>query len=84
MLAQKQPYIKRVRNSSLVEWFCAENLTGLKCIPKLGMHSNMRGRGASCTERSRSESDGGLYRSENAGMSSENYVRIIMAESLRF
>ncbi len=25
----------------------------------------------------------GLYRSENAGMSSENYVRIIMAESLR-
>ena len=26
----------------------------------------------------------GLYRSENAGMSSENYVRIIMAESLRF
>ena len=27
---------------------------------------------------------GGLYRSENAGISSENYVRIIMAESLRF
>ena len=26
----------------------------------------------------------GLYRSENAGISSENYVRIIMAESLRF
>ena len=26
----------------------------------------------------------GLQRSENAGMSSENYVRIIMAESLRF
>jgi hypothetical protein len=21
-----------VRNSSLVEWFCAENVTGLKCI----------------------------------------------------
>ena len=34
--------------------------------------------------RSRSESSGGLYRSENAGMSSENYVGIIMAESLRF
>ena len=43
-----------------------------------------RGRGASCKERSRSESGGGLYTSENAGMSSENYVRIIMAESLRF
>ena len=26
----------------------------------------------------------GLYRSENAGMSSENCVRIIMAENLRF
>ena len=26
----------------------------------------------------------GLYTSENAGMSSENYVRIIMAENLRF
>ncbi len=34
--------------------------------------------------RSRSGSGGGLYLSENAGMSSENYVRIIMAESLRF
>ena len=27
---------------------------------------------------------GGLYTSENAGMSSENYVGIIMAENLRF
>ena len=26
----------------------------------------------------------GLYRSENAGMSSENCVRIVMAENLRF
>ena len=24
--------LERVRNSSLVEWFCAENVTGLKCI----------------------------------------------------
>ena len=44
----------------------------------------MRGRGASYTERSHSGSGGGLYTSENAGMSSENYVRIIMAENLRF
>ena len=34
--------------------------------------------------RSQSGSAGGLYSSENAGISSENYVRIIMAESLRF
>ena len=27
---------------------------------------------------------GGLYTRENAGMSSENYVGIIMAENLRF
>ena len=31
-----------------------------------------------------SESACGLYTSENAGMSSENYVRIIMAERQRF
>ena len=44
----------------------------------------MSGRRASCKRRSHSESGGGFYTSENAGMSSENYVRIIMAESLRF
>ena len=42
------------------------------------------GRRALCKGRSRSESGGGLYTSENAGMSSEKYVRIILAESLRF
>ena len=44
----------------------------------------MHGRRAFCAGRSLSGSAGGLHRSENAGMSSENYVRIIMAESLRF
>ena len=34
--------------------------------------------------RSESVSTRGRGRSENAGMSSENYVRIIMVESLRF
>ena len=34
--------------------------------------------------RSRSGSSGGLIRSENAGISSENYVGIIMVENLRF
>ena len=33
---------------------------------------------------SQSGSTGGLCMSENAGMSSENYVGIIMAENLRF
>ena len=84
MLAQKQPYIKRVRNSSPVEWPCAENSTGLKHTPKLRIVRNDSGRRASYKRRSRSGSAGGFYTSENAGMSSENYVRIIMAESLRF
>ena len=44
----------------------------------------MRGRGASHAGRSGSESTRGLHGSENAGMSSENYVGIIMAENLRF
>ncbi len=44
----------------------------------------MLGRGALCTRRSGSVSGRGLYTSENAGMSSEKYVRIILAESLRF
>ena len=34
--------------------------------------------------RSRTERSGGLHSSENAGMSSENCVRIVMAENLRF
>ena len=71
MLAQKQPFIKRVRNSSLVECPRAEDLTGLNDTPKLGIHL-MYGRRAFCMGRSRSESGGGLYRSENAGISSEN------------
>ena len=44
----------------------------------------MYGRRASNAGRSHSGSNGGLHSSENAGMSSENYVRIILAENLRF
>ena len=44
----------------------------------------MHGRRASNRGRSQSGSAGGLYSSENAGMSSENYVGIIMVENLRF
>ena len=42
------------------------------------------GRGASNTGRSTTGRTCGQYSSENAGMSSENYVGIIMAENLRF
>ena len=44
----------------------------------------MRGRGALCKRRNDSVSGRGVYRSENAGMSSANDVRIIMVENLRF
>ena len=43
----------------------------------------VRGRGASNAGRSPSGNTGGLHLSENAGMSSANYVGIIMAENLR-
>ena len=43
MLAQKQPHIQRVRNSSLVEWSCAENVTGLSIQPKLGQSKDWVG-----------------------------------------
>ena len=42
------------------------------------------GRRALNESRSPSESAGGFHSRENAGMSSEKYVRIILAESLRF
>ena len=72
-----------MRNSSLVEWLGAEDSTGLKFTPKLRQYLIL-GRGALYAGRSMSESTCGLHRRENAGMSSANYVRIIMVESLRF
>ena len=54
------------------------------CTEAWDWYVSISGRGASYKGRSHSESGGGRYTSENAGMSSENYVRIIMAESLRF
>ena len=48
------------------------------------MGSLRLGRGAFHTGRSTIERTCGLYGSENAGMSSENCVRIVMAENLRF
>ena len=47
-------------------------------------YESMSGRGASCTGRSRTERSGGQCRRENVGMSSEKWVRIPLAENLRF
>ena len=74
-----------MRNSSLVEWRCAENVPGLNRTPKSWDRiSDVIGRGATNTGRSGSVSDRGLYWRENAGMSSESKVRIFAVESLRF
>ena len=72
-----------MRNSSLVEWFGAENVTGLKSIPKLRQYLYWVGEHR-VIGRSKIERTCGQDTRENAGMSSENYVRIIMAENLRF
>jgi hypothetical protein len=60
-----------VRNSSLVEWGCAENVRGLSRQPKLRNSLNWVGRGALPAGRSMTERTCGRQGSENAGMSSE-------------
>ena len=40
--------LERVRNSSLVEWFCADNVVGLKHTAEAAA-TFLLGRGASCT-----------------------------------
>ena len=72
-----------MRNSSLVEWSSAENVTGLKRNTEAAGCVSI-GRGALCTGRSWSESTSGRYRRENAGMSSETCARNTGVLCLRF
>src|SRR3954454_17195145 len=76
--------LERVRNSSLVEWSCADNVTGLKPRAEVAdVSARMRGRGASISERSAGGNRRGPWSSANAGMSSERGVRNSSAESPR-
>jgi hypothetical protein len=77
--------LQRVRNSSLVERDCAENVTGLKHGTEIGDLSfrQVVGERSTCGEGG-AASVVGAGRSENAGMSSEKHVRTMFAESLRF
>ena len=61
-----------MRNSSLVEWRCAENITGLKLATEaMGfLILSGSGRGALSWLRSFGVSQGGAVTSENVGMSS--------------
>ena len=74
-----------MRNSSLVEWRCAENVPGLNRPPKPWIDTvGVSGRRAFQGRRSRTGRTGGALGSENAGMSSERRVRIPSTECLRF
>ena len=78
--------LERVRNSSLVERDCAENVTGLKRRTEArdgaGRPGSMVEERRVCGE-GRLKRDVGAYTSENAGMSSERWVRTPSAERLR-
>ena len=69
--------LERVRNSSLVEWSCADNVVGLKHTAETAaMVASfcgvwLLGRGASCTCGSSIVRRCGVCASENAGMSNE-------------
>ena len=67
--------LERVRNSSLVEESCADNVTGLKLVTEAVASMTIkpsRGRGAFPFRRSYDVNCGGGAGSENAGMSSVN------------
>ena len=71
-----------MRNSSLVEWFSAEDVTGLKRNTEAAGCVSI-GRGALHAGRSWSGSTSGLHGRENAGMSSETHARNMGVESPR-
>ena len=77
--------IQRVRNSSLVKWSGADNVTGLKHgAEATDFVFGRSGRGAfpTAVKRRRQASRGALG-SENAGTSNERHVRNMSAECPR-
>ena len=85
--------LERVRNSSLVKWFCADNVTGLKHTTEAVAFTQYpagtpRSAGQECGwvgERrvpgeAAEESSGGRFTSENAGMSSDSHVGNVCAD----
>ena len=75
-----------MRNSSLVEWPCAENVPGLSHLPKLRIYETkveMYGRGALHVHGSITVRVCGGHGSENAGVSSEMQVGILHTGSPR-
>src|SRR3990170_4003069 len=77
--------LQRVRNSSLVKWFCADNSRGLSLVPKLRTSPSGGVVGEhSLGGEARPTRSSGAQERENAGMSSERKARTLPAVSLRF
>ena len=77
--------IQRVRNSSLVEWFCADNVAGLKPVTEaMGCAARRIGRGALPAQRRWVVRPAGGLARENVGMSSVRRVRNTSTVNLRF
>jgi hypothetical protein len=73
-----------VRNSSLVEWTCADNSRGSSVVPKRRTDFfSVVGELSILGMKRKAASWRGLYRSENAGMSNERGVKNTSAVSLR-
>ena len=78
--------IERVRNSSLVKWFCAEDPTGLKLGTEATGSSHLRRAVGErpVLQRRSTVRTAGADGSANVGMSSAMWVRNPHAVSLRF
>ena len=72
MLAWKQPFIQRVRNSSLVERPCVDDERASSVPPKPWIGRMTSGRGAFRFRRIRVVRRGGGPGKANVGMSNEN------------
>lgn len=71
-----------MRNSSLVKWFCADNVAGLKHTAEaveLSREAGLVGERRASGEAAEGSCGGGCA-SENAGMSSESNVRNVAAD----
>ena len=76
--------LERVRNSSLVKWSCADNVTGLKHGSEAaGARKRAVGERSHGSEAAGEPSRGALG-SENVGMSNERGVRIPSTDCPRF
>ena len=73
MLAWKQPFIQRVRNSSLVERGRVDNNRASSTLPKTRVRDQVPGgRGALPVRRIRGSSRGGARGKANVGISNDN------------